>query len=482
MDTGPATGRLGRDGRGTAPGLPAVRRLRLGQRPPAVRRRGRQPPRRYDRRSRPAHPAAPRRRAARPQRAPAHLRHQRLRGAPVAERHRSAPAARLAAHRPAGRGPAAAAPAVGPYRAARRTRAAGPHRRDRRAPRLPARGRAVGGNRRPTPGPCRCSSPPRRPSRPSPGCSPAPDRPANPPGPATPTPPPHPRPSAPHRRRAATTTCCAPSAPAPRPAPCGWPCTSPPRPSRCPSCSWSQRAMLPDTGPMELAEVLLGGLLRQLPGTEDQPCFAYSPRMQDLLLSALDQDTAGLVLKHCSAYVERHFGKGTRNFAALAAARLADHDPAAGPGPLAEDGTARGRHGQRGGRAVRPDPRARAAVLPARPGHPRPADRGRAAARPVAAAGRPGAAAPGPEHARVATAGSTSVAAPGLTARARLVLGRVLRAEAGTAGARAEGGAPGCCGRPRPNSPPRTGRPPPTAGSGPRPRSNWPPADANCGS
>ncbi|MFF5003406.1 SAV_2336 N-terminal domain-related protein [Streptomyces phaeochromogenes] len=86
-----------------------------------------------------------------------------------------------------------------------------------------------------------------------------------------------------------------------------------------------QRAMLPDTGPMELAEVLLGGLLRQLPGTERQPCFVYPGRVQDLLLGSLDQDTAGLVLKHCSAYVERHFGKGTRNFAAFAAARLADH-------------------------------------------------------------------------------------------------------------------------------------------------------------
>jgi tetratricopeptide (TPR) repeat protein len=86
-----------------------------------------------------------------------------------------------------------------------------------------------------------------------------------------------------------------------------------------------QRAMLPDTGPMELAEVLLGGLLRQLPGTERQPCFVYPGRVQDLLLGSLDQDTAGLVLKHCSAYVERHFGKGTRNFAAFASARLADH-------------------------------------------------------------------------------------------------------------------------------------------------------------
>ncbi|WP_245238685.1 SAV_2336 N-terminal domain-related protein [Streptomyces sp. MZ04] len=87
-----------------------------------------------------------------------------------------------------------------------------------------------------------------------------------------------------------------------------------------------QRTMLPDTGPMELAEVLLGGLLRQLPGTEARPCFVYPARVQELLLSSLDRAAAGLVLKHCSAYVERHFDRGTRNFAALAAARIAGHD------------------------------------------------------------------------------------------------------------------------------------------------------------
>ncbi|MFJ4524915.1 SAV_2336 N-terminal domain-related protein [Streptomyces sp. NPDC088810] len=193
-----------------------------------------------------------------------------------------------------------------------------------------------------------------------------------------------------------------------------------------------QRAMLPDTGPMELAEVLLGGLLRQLPGTEDQPCFAYSPRMQDLLLSSLDQDTAGLVLKHCSAYVERHFGKGTRNFAALAAARLADHDPAAGAGQLTEDGAARDGTGSVEAELfariparvlrfylpdlVTPDPLTEAERLLARwrqLADPEMLRRAR-------------------EQARVATGAGPAV-------RARLVLGRVLRAEAGTAGARAEG-------------------------------------------
>ncbi|MEW2509499.1 SAV_2336 N-terminal domain-related protein [Streptomyces sp. NPDC046870] len=199
-----------------------------------------------------------------------------------------------------------------------------------------------------------------------------------------------------------------------------------------------QRAMLPDTGPMELAEVLLGGLLRQLPGTEEQPCFAYSPRMQDLLLSSLDQDTAGLVLKHCSAYVERHFGKGTRNFSALAAARLADHDPDAGTGRPAEDGGARDAGGSVEAELfariparvlrfylpdlVTPDPLTEAERL---------LGRWRQLADPeMLRRAR--------EQARVATAG-TGADGPGPVARARLVLGRVLRAEAGTAGARAQG-------------------------------------------
>ncbi|MFF1693821.1 SAV_2336 N-terminal domain-related protein [Streptomyces sp. NPDC058257] len=103
-----------------------------------------------------------------------------------------------------------------------------------------------------------------------------------------------------------------------------------------------QRTMLPDTGPMELAEVLLGGLLRQLPGTEARPCFVYPARVQELLLSSLGRAAAGLVLKHCSAYVERHFDRGTRNFAALAAARLdgqGEQDgQEPGPAPGADEG------------------------------------------------------------------------------------------------------------------------------------------------
>ncbi|MGW0547174.1 SAV_2336 N-terminal domain-related protein [Streptomyces altiplanensis] len=92
-----------------------------------------------------------------------------------------------------------------------------------------------------------------------------------------------------------------------------------------------QRAMLPDTGPMELAEVLLGGLLRQLPGPGSRPCYVYADGVQELLLNSLGQDAAALVLKHCSSYVERNFGKGARNFSALAAARLSERGAAPDP-------------------------------------------------------------------------------------------------------------------------------------------------------
>ncbi|MEV6053487.1 SAV_2336 N-terminal domain-related protein [Streptomyces sp. NPDC052107] len=198
-----------------------------------------------------------------------------------------------------------------------------------------------------------------------------------------------------------------------------------------------QRAMLPDTGPMELAEVLLGGLLTQLPGTADQPCFAYPPRVQDLLLSSLDQDTAGLVLKHCSAYVERHFGRGTRNFAALAAARLTDHDPDGGAGPLPDDTGAQGEGG-----SVEAELFARVPARVLRFYQPEPPARD-----PLTEGGRlfeewrrrgdPEALRQARDLARTAVTGAARE--PDTAARARLLLGRVLRAEAGTAAARAAG-------------------------------------------
>ncbi|MGW0118375.1 SAV_2336 N-terminal domain-related protein [Streptomyces sp. NPDC003327] len=106
-----------------------------------------------------------------------------------------------------------------------------------------------------------------------------------------------------------------------------------------------QRAMLPDTGPMELAEVLLSGLLRRLPGPTPYPCFTYPPGIQQHFLASLDPGAAALVLKHCSAYVERNFGQGMRNFPALAAARLAGQDTAAADAPVRHAGEGRGGRG-----------------------------------------------------------------------------------------------------------------------------------------
>ncbi|MET8680433.1 SAV_2336 N-terminal domain-related protein [Streptomyces sp. NPDC004647] len=87
-----------------------------------------------------------------------------------------------------------------------------------------------------------------------------------------------------------------------------------------------QRAMLPDTGPTELAEVLLGGLLHRLPdppGDPDAgPWYEFADGVRNLLLQSLGRDEATLVLKHCSEFVSQHFGKGARNFSALAVAQL----------------------------------------------------------------------------------------------------------------------------------------------------------------
>ncbi|MEX2968885.1 SAV_2336 N-terminal domain-related protein [Streptomyces sp. C184] len=92
-----------------------------------------------------------------------------------------------------------------------------------------------------------------------------------------------------------------------------------------------QRAMLPQTGPAELAEVLLSGLVTQLPPQEGQageqvgvsgPWYDFAPGVRDELLGRLSAGEAALVLKHCSLYIERTFGRSARNFPAVAVAML----------------------------------------------------------------------------------------------------------------------------------------------------------------
>lgn len=133
-----------------------------------------------------------------------------------------------------------------------------------------------------------------------------------------------------------------------------------------------QRTMLPDSGPAELSEVLLSGLLSRAgpggsggPGT-DTPAYGtvvetppygtvigevptarppaqwyeFAEGVQDVLLGPLGRDEALLVLKHCSEYVEQRFGLGGPNFPALAIAQLADDRGGAAQGrvPLPDGG------------------------------------------------------------------------------------------------------------------------------------------------
>ncbi|WP_329160872.1 SAV_2336 family protein [Streptomyces sp. NBC_01717] len=87
-----------------------------------------------------------------------------------------------------------------------------------------------------------------------------------------------------------------------------------------------QRTMLPDSGPSELAEVLLSGLISRSKGdgAGDGQWYEFAPGVQEALLGPLGRDEALLVLKHCSEYIEQRFGKGGPNFPALAYAQLGD--------------------------------------------------------------------------------------------------------------------------------------------------------------
>ncbi|MFF5704725.1 SAV_2336 N-terminal domain-related protein [Streptomyces sp. NPDC012794] len=98
-----------------------------------------------------------------------------------------------------------------------------------------------------------------------------------------------------------------------------------------------QRTMLPDSEPSDLAEVLLSGLLRRS-GESPGQWYEFVPGVQEVLLGPLGRDEAALVLKHCSEYVLANFGRGVRNFPALAVAQLtgvpaAEADSAPAPGP-----------------------------------------------------------------------------------------------------------------------------------------------------
>ncbi|QNE74983.1 hypothetical protein F0344_10465 [Streptomyces finlayi] len=136
-----------------------------------------------------------------------------------------------------------------------------------------------------------------------------------------------------------------------------------------------QRTMLPDSGPSELAEVLLSGLLTRSrdDGAEGGQWYEFTPGVQEALLGPLGRDEALLVLKHCSEYIEQRFGKAGPNFPALALAQLGDARTGsayrtgrpAGAGPEAETGdTEPDGEGENGGpRAPHPFAEVAARVL-----------------------------------------------------------------------------------------------------------------------
>ncbi|MEY2246669.1 SAV_2336 N-terminal domain-related protein [Streptomyces sp. BF23-18] len=124
-----------------------------------------------------------------------------------------------------------------------------------------------------------------------------------------------------------------------------------------------QRTMLPDSGPAELAEVLLSGLVSRARteeyGADGTQWYEFAPGAQEALLSPLGLDEAMLVLKHCSEYIEHRFGKGGPNFPALALAQLGE----GGSGPPFSPGAGYpGENGDNGGATLVPQPFAEVAA------------------------------------------------------------------------------------------------------------------------
>ncbi|MFF0185234.1 SAV_2336 N-terminal domain-related protein [Streptomyces sp. NPDC005244] len=124
-----------------------------------------------------------------------------------------------------------------------------------------------------------------------------------------------------------------------------------------------QRTMLPDSGPSELAEVLLSGLVSRAKtedhGDDGAQWYEFAPGVQEALLSPLGRDEAMLVLKHCSEYIEHRFGRGGPNFPALALAQLGD----GGSGRPYPPGTGyAGENGDNGGATLVPQPFAEVAA------------------------------------------------------------------------------------------------------------------------
>ncbi|MFF7977172.1 FxsC protein [Streptomyces sp. NPDC007905] len=85
-----------------------------------------------------------------------------------------------------------------------------------------------------------------------------------------------------------------------------------------------QSAMLPNSPPSDLAEIVFSGLLRRLPSSSTdgdplQQAYEFAPGVRDRLLSTLRRDEAAQVIANVSAYVERHVPAGAARFTAAVA-------------------------------------------------------------------------------------------------------------------------------------------------------------------
>jgi tetratricopeptide (TPR) repeat protein len=102
-----------------------------------------------------------------------------------------------------------------------------------------------------------------------------------------------------------------------------------------------QRALIPDSGPAVLGEVLNGGLFQtpeQTGASSSEIWFEFLPGVRELLLQRLTASEAALVLKHCSLYIQRTFGRGARNLPAVVVGYLSGsfREPEGGYGTVPE--------------------------------------------------------------------------------------------------------------------------------------------------